>query len=450
MCRAGTGEESRENLAVKQVEPAPTKAKDATNSVIFSVSAALPVEPAPAKAKDAANSAIFSVNAALPVELAPVEEKDRALLAGMMKRAFDDDTRMHTALEADGPPGYADGSLLTRLARKENCVVEKLLWNGETVGAYAALAERDICTLELLFVDPRKKNLGIGGNAWKAIRDKFPQAKRWYVETPAYSVRNQRFYQEKCGFHVLRRRDCGNGEYAVVFVQEMQGGEDMFQAVVFDMDGLMFDTERMIQRSWDVVGVQMGFGKMGKDIYHTLGLNNAQREQYFKDTYGEDFPYLEFRENYRAEVHRVTMERGTPVKKGLYELLEVLREKGLRLAVATSSSYESAKRLLEEAKVFEYFHAVVTGNMVERSKPAPDIYLKACEALGVSPEYALALEDSYNGIRSAHAAGMKVIMVPDLLTDSSCVDELLYGKVESLADVAELLQNLDLPPRSGV
>ncbi len=214
----------------------------------------------------------------------------------------------------------------------------------------------------------------------------------------------------------------------------------MFQAVVFDMDGLMFDTERMIQRSWDVVGVQMGFGKMGKDIYHTLGLNNAQREQYFKDTYGEDFPYLEFRENYRAEVHRVTMERGTPVKKGLYELLEVLREKGLRLAVATSSSYESAKRLLEEAKVFAYFHAVVTGNMVERSKPAPDIYLKACEALGVSPEYALALEDSYNGIRSAHAAGMKVIMVPDLLTDSSCVDALLYGKVESLADVAEFLQ----------
>ena len=59
----------------------------------------------------------------------------------------------------------------------------------------------------------------------------------------------------------------------------------MFQAVVFDMDGLMFDTERMIQRSWDVVGVRMGFGKMGKDIYHTLGLNNAERERYFKDTY---------------------------------------------------------------------------------------------------------------------------------------------------------------------
>lgn len=213
----------------------------------------------------------------------------------------------------------------------------------------------------------------------------------------------------------------------------------MFQAVVFDMDGLMFDTERMIQRSWDVVGVRMGFGKMGKDIYHTLGLNNAERERYFKDTYGEDFPYPEFRENYRAEVSRDTEENGTPVKKGLYELLEVLREKRLKLAVATSSNYESAAKLLEEAKVSDYFHAIVTGNMVEHSKPAPDIYRKACEALEVAPESALALEDSYNGIRSAHAAGMKVIMIPDLLTDSTCVDALLYGKMDSLTEVAELL-----------
>ena len=178
----------------------------------------------------------------------------------------------------------------------------------------------------------------------------------------------------------------------------------MFQAVVFDMDGLMFDSERMIQRSWDVVGVKMGFGKMGKDIYHTLGLNNAERERNFKSAYGEDFPYLEFRENYRAEVARDTRENGTPVKKGLYELLEVLKEKQMKLAVATSSSYENTVELLKETKVYSYFQEIVTGNMVEHSKPAPDIYQKACEKLGVLPEHALALEDSYNGIRSGYAA----------------------------------------------
>lgn len=211
----------------------------------------------------------------------------------------------------------------------------------------------------------------------------------------------------------------------------------MFQAVVFDMDGLMFDSERMIQRSWDVVGVKMGFGKMGKDIYHTLGLNNAERERYFKSAYGEDFPYLEFRENYRAEVARDTRENGTPVKKGLYELLEVLKEKQMKLAVATSSSYENTVELLKETKVYSYFQEIVTGNMVEHSKPAPDIYQKACEKLNVLPEHALALEDSYNGIRSGYAAGMKVIMIPDLLTDSSCVDDLLFAKMESLTEVAE-------------
>lgn len=216
----------------------------------------------------------------------------------------------------------------------------------------------------------------------------------------------------------------------------------MFQAVVFDMDGLMFDSERMIQRSWDVVGVKMGFGKMGKDIYHTLGLNNAERERYFKSAYGEDFPYLKFRENYRAEVARDTRENGTPVKKGLYELLEVLKEKQMKLAVATSSSYENTVELLKETKVYSYFQEIVTGNMVEHSKPAPDIYQKACEKLNVLPEHALALEDSYNGIRSGYAAGMKVIMIPDLLTDSSCVDEILDGKMESLLEVEHWIASM--------
>ena len=372
------------------------------------------------------------------IRLAALEAGDRNVLAEIMKRAFDDDTRMHTSLEEDGPPGYEDGSLLDRLSRREDCTAGKILWNDETVGAYAVSKKESDYTLELLFVDPEKKNRGIGTGAWEAVRRKFTDAERWYVETPEYSARNHRFYQEKCGFRFLKRRSCGNGAVSVIFIREERV---MFQAVVFDMDGLMFDTERMIQRSWDVVGVRMGFGKMGKDIYHTLGLNNAERERYFKDTYGEDFPYPEFRENYRAEVSRDTEENGTPVKKGLYELLEVLRKKRLKLAVATSSSYESAAKLLEEAKVSDYFQAIVTGNMVEHSKPAPDIYRKACEALEVSPENALALEDSYNGIRSAHGAGMKVIMIPDLLTDSTCVDALLYGKMDSLAEVAEMFRD---------
>lgn len=214
-----------------------------------------------------------------------------------------------------------------------------------------------------------------------------------------------------------------------------------FEAVIFDMDGLMFDSERVIQKSWDVVGPELGFGKMGKDIYHTLGLNRTEREQYFKKTYGEDFPFQRFQERYREEVRKYTEEHGTPVKPGLYELLKVLKEQNVKMAVATSSSYENTEALLKETKVYGYFQEIVAGNMVERSKPAPDIYQKACERLSVRPERALALEDSYNGIRSAHAAGVKVIMIPDLLTDSACVDGLLYGKMDSLTEAAQAFRN---------
>lgn len=371
------------------------------------------------------------------LQLEKVEENDFELLAGIMKRAFDDDTQMHTPGKEDGPAGYEDGSLLRRLYAETGCTVGKIIWNQETVGGFAVSESDRRGILELLFLDPDRKDRGIGTNAWEKIHSSFPDIRTWYVETPDYSVRNHRFYTEKCGFRFYEKRFCENGAGSFVFIREEA---ERFQAVVFDMDGLMFDSERVIQKSWDVVGPALGFGKMGKDIYHTLGLNRTERELYFRKTYGEEFPFEEFQERYREEVQKYTKEHGTPVKKGLYELLEVLQRKGIRLAVATSSSYENTVKLLRETDVYRYFQQIVTGNMVERSKPAPDIYRKACEKLGVSPEHALALEDSYNGIRSAHAAGMKVIMVPDLLTDSTCVDDLLYGKMESLLEVAEAFQ----------
>ena len=162
--------------------------------------------------------------------------------------------------------------------------------------------------------------------------------------------------------------------------------------VVFDMDGLMFDSERIVKYSWDVAGERMGYGKLGDNIFHTLGFN-------------------------------------------------VLAQRGIPMAVATSSSHEYAKNNLKREGITAYFTAVITGSMVSEAKPSPEIYLKACEALKVSPAHALALEDSYNGIRSAHKAGMITIMIPDLLTDSSPVDQLLDGKMESLLAVARWIEN---------
>ena len=112
------------------------------------------------------------------------------------------------------------------------------------------------------------------------------------------------------------------------------------------------------------------------------------------------------------------------------------------MAVATSSSHAYAENNLKREGIQAYFSAVITGSMVTEAKPSPEIYRKACEALKVSPACALALEDSYNGIRSAHGAGMITVMIPDLLTDSSPMDELLDGKMDSLLAVARWIETI--------
>ena len=214
------------------------------------------------------------------------------------------------------------------------------------------------------------------------------------------------------------------------------------KAVVFDMDGLMFDSERIVQKSWDIAGEQMGYGKLGGHIVNTLGFNRERREQYFKEACGADFPFERFQELYRKAFYEYVEHEGLPAKKGLHQLLQLLRRKQIPMAVATSSSREHAVGNLKKEGIEDYFAAVITGNMVSEAKPSPEIYEKACRALGVDPGEALALEDSYNGIRSAHGAGMITIMIPDLLTDSSCVDEILDGKMESLLEVEHWIASM--------
>lgn len=212
--------------------------------------------------------------------------------------------------------------------------------------------------------------------------------------------------------------------------------------VVFDMDGLMFDSERIVKYSWDVAGERMGYGKLGDNIFHTLGFNVDKRKRHFKDTYGEDFPFELFRDEYRKAFWEYEEKNGLPAKKGLHELLDVLAQRNIPMAVATSSSHAYAENNLKREGIQAYFSAVITGSMVTEAKPSPEIYRKACEALKVSPACALALEDSYNGIRSAHGAGMITVMIPDLLTDSSPVDELLDGKMDSLLAVARWIETI--------
>lgn len=216
----------------------------------------------------------------------------------------------------------------------------------------------------------------------------------------------------------------------------------MIEAIVFDMDGLLFDSERIVQRSWEEAGNQLGLEHMGETIYHTLGMNLAGRNHYFRNTIAKDFPCEEFAKQARIWFYKIVNEEGLPMKNGARELLEYGKANGYRMAIATSSRKEYALKNLKAAKIYDFFDAGVFGDMVQHAKPDPEIYLKACDSIGAAPANCIALEDAPAGIRAAYVAGMKPIMIPDLVAPTPEIEALLYETCDTLLGVIGILEKL--------
>ena len=213
------------------------------------------------------------------------------------------------------------------------------------------------------------------------------------------------------------------------------------KAVVFDMDGVIFDSERKVVECWTVVAEKYGIKDIKKLCRMCLGTNSAETKRIALEFYGQDFPYDE----YKGEASALYFERYSdgrlPMKEGVRELLEFLKERGLMVALASSTRSAVVLSQLENAGILPYFDKVVCGDMVSHSKPHPEIFLKACEELNVAPENAIAIEDSYNGIRSAHAAGMRPIMVPDMAEPTEEMERLAEVILPSLLKVREYIKN---------
>ncbi|MEG0766340.1 MAG: HAD family phosphatase [Clostridia bacterium] len=221
----------------------------------------------------------------------------------------------------------------------------------------------------------------------------------------------------------------------------------MIRAVVFDMDGLMIDTERMGRKVWSQIGDEMGYPVSDALYQKVLGVNETSCRRVLTDAFGADFPCQAFRENTAQRMEFLLQTEGVPVKPGLRALLDYLKLHGYRIAVATSTSRAPALAHLAGAHVEKDFDAVICGDMITRGKPAPDIYLKACELLQTPPEQCMALEDSPNGIRSAHAGGLQAVMVPDLIAPTPELRAMLYACCDDLFGVIALLQT-NPPPMS--
>ena len=217
-------------------------------------------------------------------------------------------------------------------------------------------------------------------------------------------------------------------------------GSMEMKAFIFDMDGLIFDSERVVQRSWNIVGCEMGYGNIGEHIYNTLGMNVVSRKNYFLKHIDPKFPHEEFTARTRVVFREIVDREGLAVKPGAKELIMLGKENGYRLAVATSSRIDYASRLLKEAKVYDYFDGFVFGDMVSHSTPDPEIYDIACEAIGVLPQQSVAFEDAPAGIRSAAAEGLRVVAVPDLVQPPKELEEMNWMKLDTLEEMVEYIK----------
>lgn len=211
------------------------------------------------------------------------------------------------------------------------------------------------------------------------------------------------------------------------------------KAVVFDMDGLLFDTERICMESWVHVAKKWKLGDMEKVFPRCIGLNANDTKELVLQHYGQEFPYEQFRKEASRRFYEDIEVNGLPLMTGVREILGYLNTTRYRIGLASSSRYEAVVSKLEAAEIGQYFSVIVTGDMVEHSKPQPDIYLLACRKLGVAPEEAYALEDSPNGIRAAHRAGMKPIMVPDMIAADAEMETISFKICKDLLEVKDWL-----------
>lgn len=213
-------------------------------------------------------------------------------------------------------------------------------------------------------------------------------------------------------------------------------------AVLFDMDGLLLDSERIALAIMAECAAEIGLDWAPQVGMRMIGRNVVDANRVLRDHYGDDARLSLLPGAFRARYDRHIDEGAIPLKPGVTTLLDLLEHHAIPRAVATSTQRERASRKLARNDLLHRFDALIGGDEVERGKPAPDIYLAAANAIGVEPARCLVLEDSNTGARAGLAAGMTVIMVPDLLEPDAAVLALGARNMNSLLDVAGTLEPL--------
>ena len=208
--------------------------------------------------------------------------------------------------------------------------------------------------------------------------------------------------------------------------------------VIFDMDGVIFDSEKAYIEWYKKLAPKYGlndFDAVHRACMDSIGVTRAKTKEIFFSYVGHEFDYDRYREDVQKELDMRTFE----LKPGVFALFDWLRDRGVPVALASSTRWENVSKMLDDAGLTAYFDAIVCGDMVSHSKPHPEIFLTAAGRLGADPSDCYVIEDSYNGIRAAHAAGMHPIMVPDILQPDEEIRGLAEAVLPRLDEVIDYL-----------
>lgn len=209
--------------------------------------------------------------------------------------------------------------------------------------------------------------------------------------------------------------------------------------VIFDMDGVIFDSERAYVNAYKELAPKYGlhdWEKVHQACMDSIGVTREKTREIFFEYVGFEFDYL----TYREEVSELLQKTDYEIKPGVYELFDWLKEQDSRIALASSTREQSVRRSLDKAKLTAYFDTLVCGDMITHSKPDPEIFLTAADRIGADPADCYVIEDSYNGIRAANAAGTHPIMVPDILQPDEEIRGLAEVVLPSLYEVKDYLE----------
>lgn len=204
------------------------------------------------------------------------------------------------------------------------------------------------------------------------------------------------------------------------------------QSIIFDMDGLMLDTEKLSMQAWMIAAKEVEIEFNESIFLRMIGRNSRDIKSVLREYIKNEDQSEAFYKCAWINYHQIITDNPIPIKPGLTELLDFLEEHKISKAVATSTKSEMAEKKLKSLGLYNRFSSVVTGDQVKHGKPDPEIYLKAANNLGATPEQCVVLEDSENGIRAANAAGTCAIMIPDLIAPSVEMCKLAYKIFDSI------------------